>query len=216
MSERKLIIEYDANYNDREINYMFQRLITPLAIGSKFEPYKEDHSLITETLNQIIEWAISYEDERTLSFIDNTTLKKYSDILYDLDGKYLSTKGIYMEDAYIWIEQLEVLAREEKNINEIINKTIEYINKALSFDSYKIVKKDYEGIKNKLLEWTNTNKLKEITHEESLEIHKILDDAKEKILFDKNIGDEKELSDNILIWYEVLIKEINKTRNIML
>ena len=96
-------------------------------------------------------------------------------------------------------------------INEFAN-IIGNIEIALNLDSYKDVKTDYEKVLNKLLNWLKEyykNQSLNISSEESLEIYNLLDNIREKILFSKEIGDEKLLSDNILVRYEVIIKKIN-------
>lgn len=96
-------------------------------------------------------------------------------------------------------------------INEFAN-IIGNIEIALNLDSYKDVKTDYEIVLNKLLNWLKEyykNQSLNINSEESLEIYNLLDNIREKILFNKEIGDEKLLSDNILVRYEVIIKKIN-------
>ena len=96
-------------------------------------------------------------------------------------------------------------------INEFAN-IIGNIEIAINLDSYKDVKTDYEIVLNKLLNWLKEyykNQSLNISSEESLEIYNLLDNIREKILFSKEIGDEKLLTDNILIRYEIIIKMIN-------
>ena len=40
----------------------------------------------------------------------------------------------------------------------------------------------------------------------------MIDCIREDKLFNKNIGSEKDLSDQILIWYEIVIKDVNEER----
>lgn len=96
-------------------------------------------------------------------------------------------------------------------INEFAN-IIGNIEIAINLDSYKDVKTDYEIVLNKLLNWLKEyykNQSLNISSEESSEIYNLLDNIREKILFNKEIGDEKLLSNNILVRYEVIIKMIN-------
>ncbi len=85
---------------------------------------------------------------------------------------------------------------------------IGYIDIVISFESYKKVKNKYLDVKEKLLNILS-NDIDLITYEDSLKIHTILDDVKEEILFNKDIGDEKIISDDILVLYEAMIKKIN-------
>ena len=96
-------------------------------------------------------------------------------------------------------------------VNDFVN-IIGNIEIAINLDSYKEVKTDYEIVLNKLLNWLKEyykNQSLNISSEESLEIYNLLDNIREKILFNKEIGDEKLLTDNILVRYEVIIKKIN-------
>ena len=85
---------------------------------------------------------------------------------------------------------------------------IGYIDIVISFESYKKVKNKYLDVKEKLLNILS-NDISLITYEDSLKIHTILDDVKEEILFNKEIGNEKIISDDILVLYEAMIKKIN-------
>lgn len=89
-----------------------------------------------------------------------------------------------------------------------------YIRIAMEFDSFKDVRGEYHNIMNTIAGWANdytmNKNFNNITHQESLKIHKLIDNIREQKLFDKNIGNESEISDEILIWYEVLIKSINE------
>lgn len=87
---------------------------------------------------------------------------------------------------------------------------------AINLETLKNVKKDYEMVLNELLTWIKyyykNKKLDIISYENSLRIHDLLDDIRNDIIFNKTIGMESMLSDNILIRYEVIIKEINEER----
>lgn len=91
-----------------------------------------------------------------------------------------------------------------------------YIRIAMEFDSFKDVRSEYNNIMNTIAGWANNyimNKnFSNITHKESLKMYKLIDNIREQKLFDKNIGNESEISDEILIWYEVLIKTVNNER----
>ena len=88
---------------------------------------------------------------------------------------------------------------------------------AISLDSLKAVKDDYEMVLNELLKWVNyyyeNKNLDIITHDDSLKIHNLLDEIRDELIFNSQIGMESMLSDDILIRYEVIIKTINDERN---
>ena len=108
-----LLINYKCEFDDEQIKYMFQRLITSLATSSNYILYKEDNETINKILKSVCTWYISYQKTKTLKFIDEEDLNKNIDILYDLDGKYLSTDGIFIEESYEWILQLNILKNKE-------------------------------------------------------------------------------------------------------
>lgn len=92
-----------------------------------------------------------------------------------------------------------------------------YIKTAMEFDSFKDVYNDYEYVLNVITKWTKeyylNHNLNNINFDESLKLHTLIDNIREKKLFDKDIGNEKTISDDILIWYEILIKKINDGRD---
>ncbi len=88
---------------------------------------------------------------------------------------------------------------------------------AINMDSLKDVKRDYEVILNEILGWVKyyykNKNLDIVTHDNSLKIHETLENIKNDLIFNKTIGIESMLSDNILIRYEVIIKKINDKEN---
>jgi hypothetical protein len=91
-----------------------------------------------------------------------------------------------------------------------------YIRIAMKMDSYSDVSDKYGQISDVLSSWVKDYILHKnfdsITHEESIQIYKMIDCIREDKLFNKNIGSEKDLSDQILIWYEIVIKDVNEER----
>lgn len=112
----ELNITYNAIPNKENIYYAFQRLISSLAISTIFEPYKESHEEFNEILKVVCNWAIDYDKNYDLTRISLDEVKNVSDMLFELDNKYLSKEGLYVEDAYEWILQIEILL--EKSIIE--------------------------------------------------------------------------------------------------
>ena len=87
---------------------------------------------------------------------------------------------------------------------------------AVHLESLKDVKDDYEGVLDELIKWVKyyyeNRNLDIISYDNSLRIHDLLDDIRNDLILNKSIGMESMLSDNILIRYEVIIKEINNER----
>lgn len=93
---------------------------------------------------------------------------------------------------------------------------IGYLNIAINLDSYSRVRNEYKSILDELLGWVkcyyeNTN-LNIVKHDNSLRIHDLLEDIRNDIIFDKSMGIELEIADNILIRYEAIVKMINDGR----
>lgn len=88
---------------------------------------------------------------------------------------------------------------------------------AIDLDSLKEVKDDYEIALNELLKWVNyyyeNKNLDIVTYDDSLRIHSLLDDIRNELIPNKQIGMESMLSDDILIRYEVIMKTINDERS---
>lgn len=88
---------------------------------------------------------------------------------------------------------------------------------AINLDSLKEVKDNYEMVLNELLKWVKyyyeNKKLDIVTHDDSLKIHDLLNEIRNELIPNKQIGMESMLSDNILIRYEVIIKTISDERS---
>lgn len=93
---------------------------------------------------------------------------------------------------------------------------IGYLNIAINLNSYSRVRNEYKNVLEELLSWVkcyyeNTN-LNIVSHDNSLRIHDLLEDIRNDIIFDKSMGIELEIADNILIRYEAIVKMINDER----
>ena len=103
----------------------------------------------------------------------------------------------------------------KKLINDFAN-VIGNLRIAIKLDALKEVRKDYEIVLNELLNWVNyyyqNKNLDIVTYDDSLRIHDILDNIRNELIPNKQIGIESMLSDDILIRYEVIIKSINDER----
>lgn len=93
---------------------------------------------------------------------------------------------------------------------------IGYLNIAINLNSYSRVRKEYKNVLDELLSWVkcyyeNTN-LNIVNHDNSLRIHDLLEDIRNDVIFDRSMGIELEIADNILIRYEAIVKMINDER----
>lgn len=81
-----------------------------------------------------------------------------------------------------------------------------YLNIAINLNSYSRVRNEYKSDLDELLGWVkcyyeNTN-LNIVSHDNSLRNHDLLEDIRNDIIFDRSMGIELEIADNILIRYE--------------
>ena len=87
---------------------------------------------------------------------------------------------------------------------------------AVHLESLKEVKSDYGSVLDELIKWVKyyyeNRNLDIIFYDNSLRIHDLLDDIRNDLILNKSIGMESMLSDNILIRYEIIVKEINNER----
>lgn len=88
---------------------------------------------------------------------------------------------------------------------------------AIHLNSLKDVRNEYEMVLDELLKWVSyyyeNKNLNIVTYDDSLRIHDLLDDIRNNLIPSKKIGMESMLSDDILIRYEVIIKNINDERS---
>ena len=90
------------------------------------------------------------------------------------------------------------------------NKLIGYLELIISFDSYKNAREEYEEILitiKKWYEYYNKNKNLIIIEPTKInEMYEKLEDLKTEWLFSKELGNESELSDQVVIWIIELMK----------
>ena len=95
-----------------------------------------------------------------------------------------------------------------KIVSEFAN-IIGYIDIVLSFEGFDDIKDRYIKIKRVLLDWVNQYyKFKSfnfVSCDESYKIHEELQDIRDIKIYDKNLGMESMITDDIFIKYEVIV-----------
>jgi hypothetical protein len=99
--------------------------------------------------------------------------------------------------------------RSNREIEIAFTRLIGPLATITALESYKEAHKEYEKILSIIIKWSadymNTRKLSLINHEDLLGVYNKLDNLKGKWLFDANLGEESELSDEVVIWmWEVM------------
>ncbi len=93
---------------------------------------------------------------------------------------------------------------------------IGYLNIVINLNTYSRVRNEYKSVLHELLGWVkcyyeNTN-LNIVNHDNSLRINDLLEDIRNDIIFDRSMGIELEIADNILIRYDAIVKIISDER----
>ena len=102
---------------------------------------------------------------------------------------------------------------ENKIISEIevaFSRIIGPLSIMNNMDSFKDNHKDINKLLEKVVKWASefqkNRNLSFITSDEILKVYEQCDELKDKYLFDKNLGDESELTDEVVIWvYELML-----------
>lgn len=83
-----------------------------------------------------------------------------------------------------------------------------YLNIVIKLQSFENQKEMYNNVLNKILKWiayfVKNGNMEDISFDERKKVYDKIDLLREQVLFDKNFNDEKLLSDEILIWYNIV------------
>jgi len=105
---------YEPNPTDENITYAFEQIITPIAIATNFIPYKKSWKHFEEILKKVTKWAIIYDTTKDLLKVDFEEFINIRQQLFELDSEFLPEDGLYVEKAYEWVLQLQILIEKLK------------------------------------------------------------------------------------------------------
>lgn len=101
---------------------IFVRIIGYLNLTLLYDTYKDDYDKFKDILNYINKWAVIYEKERTLKFINNNDLIRIYKIADDLQTKYICNDNMGNESEYsdyvlnlIW--ELRICYKNDMEVN---------------------------------------------------------------------------------------------------
>lgn len=101
---------------------IFVRIIAYLNLTLLYDTYKDDYDKFKDILNYINKWAVIYEKERTLKFINNNDLIRIYKIADDLQTKYICNDNMGNESEYsdyvlnlIW--ELRICYKNDMEVN---------------------------------------------------------------------------------------------------
>ena len=105
------------------ISNIFVRLIGYLNLILQYESYQEDYSQYKQILNIITNWALQYEKNRNLNFINNDDLVNIYETSDNLQTKYICNDKTGSESEFsdyivnlIW--DLRVVYKKMKGSNK--------------------------------------------------------------------------------------------------
>lgn len=90
----------DIENNYGNISNLFVRLIGYINLILQFESYKENYSDYSEILKFINKWAVQYEKQRNLKFIDNNDLIAIYEKSDELQTKYICNAKMDSESEF--------------------------------------------------------------------------------------------------------------------
>lgn len=101
----KKILKSDGVCNECEVNYgnvlnTFIRIIGYLNLILQFDTYKEDYKEYSKILDVIKNWAVQYEKNRNLDFVNNDVLVDIYEKSDELQTKYICNDNIGSESEY--------------------------------------------------------------------------------------------------------------------
>lgn len=102
-------MEYKPIATEENIEYAFQKLILAVMESMIYKPYAEDAHEYKNILMIIFQWLTDFVNNKNLKSINYNEFKNVQQKLFELDNKYLNADGLYAEDAYEWILQLEII-----------------------------------------------------------------------------------------------------------
>jgi hypothetical protein len=100
---------YEPIYNTKNIEFVFQKLLFSLIESINFKEYIDSKEEFQEILEVINKWINNYVNNNEILEIDKNEFENVKKRLFELDNKYLNIDGLYAEECYDWILQLEIL-----------------------------------------------------------------------------------------------------------
>lgn len=111
MESPKII--YEPIPTPHNIDYAFQRLLFALVESANYKEYENSKSDYEKILQIVIKWISDYINHNEILNIDEKEFYFIKEQLYHLDNMYLSSDGLYAEESYEWMIQLEILITKQ-------------------------------------------------------------------------------------------------------
>ena len=114
MNNNQYTFTYENEPNDKNIYYMFQRLILPTIISSKYKPYKKYWEDYNRLLSIFTKWIGIYYNGNSLKLINKDDFRETDSLITDLKFNCLEIETEYIEEIDIWYNEfLELWKKSE-------------------------------------------------------------------------------------------------------
>lgn len=103
MNHKTYTFTYETKPTEKNIYYMFERLVLPIIISTQYTPYKEYWNDYEKLLSIIKKWIGTYYNTKDLTKIDN--IKEFDEvetIILDLMDSCFMINSKYIEEIDIW------------------------------------------------------------------------------------------------------------------
>ncbi len=106
MNNNQYTFTYENEPNDKNIYYVFQRLILPTIISSQYKPYKKYWEDYKRLLSIFTKWiGIYYNNGNSLKLINEDDFKETDSLITDLKFNCLEIETEYIEEIDIWYNE---------------------------------------------------------------------------------------------------------------
>lgn len=113
-SRNKLIIYYEPEITEKNIEYVFQRLIFSITASFFYEGYKYSKEQFNAILDIVKKWLAIYVNTKNIAKINWNEFVFVRQQLFELDSKYINIDVFYAAECYEWILQLQVLLEKSQ------------------------------------------------------------------------------------------------------
>ena len=114
MNSKEYTFVYKPVPTINNVEYVFQRLLLSVIESTGFQPYEKSHDEYKKIASIIIKWVIEYANTKDLLRINWDEFVYIRQQLFELDSNNLSVDGLYAEEAYEWMLQLQILLEKIK------------------------------------------------------------------------------------------------------
>lgn len=112
MNNKTYIFTYETKPTEKNINYMFQRFVTPIIISMQYLPYKNYWDDYEKLFAIVKNWIGIYFNTNSLSSISIEEMNNVDSIINDLKFNCLEIETKYIEEIDVWHSEFLELWKE--------------------------------------------------------------------------------------------------------